>query len=127
MADSFDDTLEALLIVKEGNSVFAIGEDFEKASRWARYAFEAGRASARRQKKAVKIKDELSKAELPGYTPADIDPMHNQPMIPTPIEHLTQDELDTLFNPGHSLQEELEAMANVSEGHAPEWSNDQPT
>jgi hypothetical protein len=90
MADSFDDTLEALLIVKEGNSVFATGEDFEKATRWARYAFEAGRASARRQKKAVAIKDELSKAELPGYTLADIDPMHYSDVnTPEELEAMT--------------------------------------
>jgi hypothetical protein len=92
MADSFDDTLEALLIVKEGNSVFAIGEDFEKASRWARYAFEAGRASARRQKKAVAVKDELSKAELPN--------------LPSFIEEDLHDHGDA-YTP-----EELEAMAH---------------
>src|ERR1700682_1255946 len=96
MADSFDDMLMALLLIKEENvSEFTSTQDKDQAARWARYAFEAGRASARRGKKAVEVKDELNKAEIPNHTPA------------------TQAELDAIFN-SHAVDpipEELEVIS----------------
>lgn len=74
MADSFDDMLMGLLLSKEGGFAFSTSEDMELANRWARYSFEAGRASARRQKRAVQVKDDLNKAELPEIDPNTLEP-----------------------------------------------------
>jgi hypothetical protein len=66
MADSFDYMLLGLFVGREGTPSFSTEVDFDMGNRWARYAFEAGRASARKAKKAVAAKDEIAKMPLLG-------------------------------------------------------------
>lgn len=83
--DSFDETLVGLLIEKEG-PIETLKEGW--SLRWARYAFESGRASARKRMKTIDTKLALAAAELP-ENPLGL------PIIPDPNDP-TETELEAL-------------------------------